>query len=333
MGAAAGVRMARALRALVGCVLLVSCTAATAWSQAAGRTVRIGVLSPGSPGGTVPVLVEALRDSGWIEGKNAEIIRRWARGDPAALPELARELVEAKVDVIVTYGTNGALAARDATTTVPIVMAVSGDPVRAGLVASLARPGGNITGNSLVAPELSIKRLEILREIVPRARRIALLGNATNPLFAAIRLEEERAASRLGLEIVTAEIATPKDIEGLFQRLAPLRPDALLMSADPVVFSARTRIIRLATRRRLPTAGEGREFVEAGALVSYAPSLTALARRAATTVDRILRGAQPADLPVQQPATFELVINRRTANALGITVPPGILLRADDIID
>jgi putative ABC transport system substrate-binding protein len=322
------------LRGLAVCALLVFAgpllAAPDAEAQAAGRRVKIGVLSSDAPGSAVSVLVDTLRELGWVEGRNADIVLRSGRGDPAALAALAQELAEMKVDVIVSYGTEGALAARQATTTIPIVMAISGDPVRAGLVTSLARPGGNVTGNAVVTRELSVRRLEMLRDVVPRARRIGILGNPDNTLLTAARPEDERAAERLGLELVSIDVTgAPKELDGLPERLGRAKVDALLVYADPVVLAARKRLLDIVSRRRLPTVVDGRDMVEAGALMSYAPSAAALTRRTATTIDRVLRGVSPADLPIQQPVTFELVVNRRTARTLGVTVPSSILLRAD----
>jgi ABC-type uncharacterized transport system substrate-binding protein len=322
----------RWLRGLVVCVLLVAASG-TAPAQTAARKVRIGVLSPDSPSASVSILVETLRETGWVEGRNAEIVARSGRGDPATLTTLAHELVELHVDVIVVYGTEGALAARHATSTIPIVMAVSGDPIRAGLVASLARPGGNVTGNAGVTPELAYKRLEVLRDVAPRARRIGIVGNPQSPLVAAMRPHDEWAADRLGMELVSIDIGSARDVDSLGERLGQARVEALVIYANPVVFAARRRIIDAANRRRLPTVSDVRDLADAGALLSFAPSPAALIRRAATTVDRVLRGVPPADLPVQQPAAFELTVNRRTARTLGLTVPPGILLRADALID
>jgi putative ABC transport system substrate-binding protein len=327
--------MALRFTALAALAFLVLAAPLAPEAQQSAKVYRIGVLTGGSqPSPTAPSsLREGLRDLGWVEGKNIVFEGRYAEGKQERLPELAAELINLKVDVIVTFGTPAALAARKATSTVPIVLGMIGDPVRVGLVTSLARPGGNVTGNSLIAPELGLKRLELLKEAIPKAKRIGLPYDPANPAAAAVRDDLEAAARSLGMELYPIEVRHPDQLEGTFAAAANAGVDALLLFSDPVFFSARTRIMALALKHRLPSMSEGKEFVEAGGLISYSPSIPALARRAAIFIDKILRGARPADLPIEQPTTFELVINLTTAKALGLTIPPAFLLRADQVID
>jgi putative tryptophan/tyrosine transport system substrate-binding protein len=274
-----------------------------------------------------------LPELGWIEGKNVAFERRYAENQPERLLELAAELVRLNVDVIVAIGTLGPLAAKRATLTIPIVMTAAGDPLGSGLVASLARPGGNVTGMSLMAPDLGGKRLELLKELLPRLARVAVLWNAANP-YAAIVFKETHAAGRtLGVEVQSLEVRSPDDFVGVFEIMRRQRPDALITVEDPLTFSHRKRIADLAVADRLPSLHGFREDVEAGGLISYGANLPDLFRRAAGYVDKILKGAKPADLPVQQPTQFELVINLKTARALGIEVPPTLLARADEVIE
>jgi len=303
--------------------------------EAQQKVYRIGVLSGGSqPSPTAPSsLREGLRELGWVEGKNILLEGRFAEGRQERLPELAAELVHLKVDVIVTFGTTAAVAAKRATSTIPIVLGVIGDPVRVGLVASMARPGGNITGNSLIAPELGVKRLELLKEMIPSVRRIAVPYDPANPAAAAFRNEQDAAAHSLGLELHHVEVRHPDDLEAAFRAVTLARADALLVFSDPMLFSARDRMMQLALKHRLPSMSEGKEFTEAGGLTSYSPSLPAVARRAAVFIDKILRGTRPGDLPIEQPTKFELVINVKTAKALGLTIPASLLLRADHVIE
>ena len=303
-----------------------------------GRVYRIGVLSGGTrPSPTAPSMVqtltEGLRDLGWVEGKNIKLEARYAEGKLERLSDLAADLIHAKVDVIVTFGTPAAVAAKQATPTVPIVLGAIGDPVRAGLVTSLARPGGNVTGNSLIAPELGLKRLELLREAVPKARRIGLPYDPANPMAGAFRGELDAAARSLGLELYPMVVKHPDELEGSLSAAVKAGVDALLIFSDPVFFSARARIVTLALQHRLPAMSEGKEFVEAGGFISYSPSLPALARRAAVFVDKILRGTKPGELPIEQPSKFELVVNLKTAKAIGLAVPASVLGRADQLIE
>jgi putative ABC transport system substrate-binding protein len=275
-----------------------------------------------------------LHELGWLEGQNIVIEYRYADGRFERLPALAAELVGHKVDVMVAVPTPAAVAAKKATGTIPIVIVGVGDPVMLGLIASLARPGGNVTGLSLT-PDLHTfgKGLELLREAVSQVRRVAVLANPDNQA-SALSISNVRGAARsLGLHIQLVEVRVPDRLERAFVAMTKERADALLILADPVFFEHRAQLVDLAARNRLPTAYGLREHVEAGGLMSYGPSLSDLYRRAAIYVDKILRGAQPADLPVEQPTKFELVINLKTAKALGLTIPPSLLARADQVIE
>ncbi len=277
-------------------------------------------------------LEEGLRERGYVVGRDIVIEYRFADGKAERLPDLAAELVRLNVDVIVTSATPATLAAKNATTTIPIVMAAVGDPVGAGLVGSLARPGGNITGLSLLNPALSGKRVELLKEILPGATRLGVLGNPTNPWTALMVREIEVAARTLGMQLQRLEAERPTDFEAAFGAATRGRAAALLVLEDPLMFAYRPTIVGLAARSRLPAAYGLREFVDAGGLMSYGASAPDLFRRAATYVDKILKGGKPADLPVEQPTKFELVINLKTAKALGLKIPPSVLIRADEVI-
>jgi putative ABC transport system substrate-binding protein len=305
-------------------------------AQQAGKVYRIGYLGTSSPS-LEPHYVEAfrqkLRDLGYIEGQNSVIEYRWAEGQDDRLPGLAAELVRLKADVIVTTGTPGTLAAKQATKTIPIVMASSGNPVQSGLVASLNRPGGNVTGLSIFAPELEGKRLELLKEAVPRLSRVALLWNPANPALTVIFQETQIAAQALRLTLQpVVEVRRVTDFENAFSTIAGARPQALVVLVDRLLLAHRRRIVDFAANSRLPAMYGYRDYVDAGGLMSYAPSNIDLFRGAAIYVDKILKGANPANLPVQQPAKFELVINLKAAKALGLTIPPSLRLRADEVI-
>ncbi len=299
------------------------------------RVARIGFLGYVSPSAT-PHLVEAfrrgLRDLGYVEGQNVAIEFRWAEGRLERLPDLAAELVRLKVDVIVAQGTPGPLAAKQATRTIPIVMAAAGDPVGAGLVASLARPGGNVTGLSLQVPELGGKRLQLLQEVVPGVSRVAVLWNAANPYPALVVRETELAARTLGVQLQSLEVRGPDDFETAFQAATRGHAGALITVDDPLTVNQRARIVDFAGKSRLPAMYGVREFVDAGGLMAYGAHVPDMWRRAATYVDKILKGAKPADLPVEQPTRFELVVNMKTAKALGLTIPQSVLIRADQVI-
>jgi putative ABC transport system substrate-binding protein len=280
----------------------------------------------------VGAFVQRLRELGWIEGRNVAIEYRWADGRTERLAEFAAEFVRLKVDVIVTSGTPPVIAAKQATSVIPIVFAAVGDPVGTGLVTSLARPGGNVTGLSIQAIDLAGKRLELLHEVVPGLRRLAIMANAGAPP-ALLEMAEVQTTTRvLGLEVVVSEIRRPEDIAPAFEAFKG-RAEALYVCNDPLVTTNRIRINTLALGMELPTMYNVREFVEAGGLMSYGPNFLDLYRRAADFADKILRGARPADIPVEQPTKFELAINLKTAKALGLEVPPTLLARADEVIE
>jgi ABC-type uncharacterized transport system substrate-binding protein len=302
-------------------------------AQQAGKIHKVGYLSPSVPNVFTPRLFDDLRELGWIEGKNVAFERRFAENRLERLPEFAAELVRVNVDVIVAIGTLGPLAAKRATSTIPIVMTGAGDPLGSGLVASLARPGGNVTGMSLMAPDLGGKRLELLKELLPRLARVAVLWNAANPYPAIVFKETQAAGLTLRIEVQSLEVRSPDDFDSAFETARRQRPDALISVEDPLTFSHRKRIADFAVADRLPSLHGLREDVAAGGLISYGASLPDLYRRAAGYVDKILRGAKPADLPVQQPTKFELVINLKTAKALGLDIPPTVLARADEVIE
>ena len=307
-----------------------------AGAQQATKVYRVGVLSVGTrPTSTTPFssFHEGLHELGWVEGKNLIVESRYADFKQERLPNLAGELVQLEMDVIVTVGTPAAGAAKKATSTIPIVLSFAGDPVRAGLVASLARPGGNMTGLSMVASELYLKRLQILKEAVPPLKRVAVPYNPANASFRSATEGTLGAIHSLGLETDQIEVRSLDDLEVAFRTAKLAGADAVVLISDQVFFAARARMAGLALQHRLPSIAEGKEFVEAGALMSYAPNLSALAGRAAVFVDKILKGAKPGDLPMEQPTKFELVINLKTAKALGLTIPPSLLQRADQVIE
>jgi putative ABC transport system substrate-binding protein len=306
-----------------------------AQAQQADRVFRIGVLghsSASASAGRIEAFRQGLRDLGYVEGKNVALEYRWSEGKQDRLPELAKELVRRKVDVIVSHG-GGVFAAKDATTTIPIVMAIAGDLVATGLVASLARPGGNVTGLSQGTEEgLSGKRLQLLKEAAPKLSRVGVLWNRANPVVASQISDIRTAASILGVRLQLVEFRGSDELEGALASLAATRSDALIVPADAAAFQQRARVIAFTARNRLPAIYAQRETVQDGGLMAYAASQIDLWRRAATYVDKILKGAKPADLPVEQPTKFELIINLKTAKALSLTIPPSLLGRADEVI-
>jgi len=329
---------------LVALVLGVLAAALPAEPQPAGKVYRIGVLGHASvetlakerPGVRVnwEAFTQGLRDHGWIENQNVVFEFRYSEGRAERYPRLAAELVGLRPDVLVTsQGEPGLRALKDATTTIPIVMWVAADPVGAGLVASLARPGGNVTGMSIQAPAAGGKRLELLKQAVPKAARVAVLWNAADPGKAAEFGDTQAAASALKVSLQSVEVRGPDDFDRAFSTIARSRPDALITFSEPLTLAHQRRIVEFAAERRLPMISEIREFAETGGLMTYGASLSDLFRRAAGHVDKILRGAKPADLPVEQPTKFELVINLKTAKVLGLTIPPSLLLRADQVIE
>jgi putative tryptophan/tyrosine transport system substrate-binding protein len=319
-------------------------SAAAAWplearaQQPASTVRRIGFLLPGGPRttavrGQLEAFRQGLKEYGWFEGQNINIEYRYAEGREDALPRIAAELVQLPLDVLVTEGTAASRAAKIATQTIPIVMATSTDPVGIGLVASLNRPGGNITGPSLQTGELSGKRLELLTEIVPGLARVAVLSNALNPSIAPIVEQTKAAAQSLGIEIHVVEVQAPDKFENAFAAVTTMRAGALVVLPDPLLYGQHPSIVTFAAASHLPALFPEREVAEAGGLIAYGPSIPASFRRAAAYVDKILRGAKPADLPVEQPTKFELVVNLQTARAIGVTIPTSILLRADEVIE
>jgi putative ABC transport system substrate-binding protein len=315
---------------------------AAAWpfaarAQQVGQKYTIGLFSAGirlpenAPAWIA--FLSAMRELGWIEGKNVVFEGRYADNRLERLPALAEELVRLNVDVIVAIGTLAPLAAKRATSTIPIVMAAAGDPLGSGLVASLAQPGGNVTGMSLMAPDLGGKRLELLKELLPRFARVAVLWNAANPYSANVFKETQVAGRVLGVQVQSLEVRNPEDLDGAFEAARQQHPDALVSVEDPFTATYRKRITDFAIAARLPSLYGLREDANAGGLVSYGANLAELYRRAAGYVDKILKGAKPADLPVQQPTTFELVVNLKTARLLGLEIPPTLLARADEVIE
>jgi len=276
--------------------------------------------------------VQRLHELGWIKGRTVAIESRWTEGRADRAAEIAAEFVRMKVDVIITTGTTNVIVSKQATSTIPIVFAAAGDPVGTGLVSSLSRPGGNVTGLSLLATDLAGKRIELLREIVPGLRRLAITGNVSNAVVVLEMGQAQAAARTLGLDVVTSEIRKAEDIAPAFEPFKG-RADALFVVLDPLIHRHQLPIATLALGARLPTMHGLRDLVEAGGLMSYAANFPDLFRRTAELVDKILRGSNPGDIPVEQPTKFDLVINLKTAKALGLTIPELFLLRADEVIE
>ncbi|MDH4180929.1 MAG: ABC transporter substrate-binding protein [Betaproteobacteria bacterium] len=334
-----GERATRTARAAVALVAIPAVAfvvaAATGCTRQTDKAVpRIGFLSS-VPSTISTGLQEGLRELGYVEGRNIAVEWRYTDGNAERIPRLAAELVGLKPDLIVTTSGEPSAAAKAATTTIPIVAVAVGDPVRAGLVASLARPGGNVTGlANLVSTEFSGKMLGLLHDAVPAASRVAILMNPSNPDHPGVMSSDlPPVARRLGLTLIPVEVSAASELDAAFGQATRLRADAILVLGDPVVYVNRARIAELAVRQRLPALYFFRENVEAGGLMSYGPSLHDLGRRAATYVDKILKGARPADLPMEQPVKFDLVINRRAAAALGLTIPPALLRQAEQVIE
>jgi ABC-type uncharacterized transport system substrate-binding protein len=304
-------------------------------AQLAGKPPTIGFLGSSTPSamsGWTAAFVQRLRELGWIEGRTVAIEYRWGEGRNERYAEIAEEFVRLKVDVIVTYGTPPSKAAKQATAVIPIVFAAAADPVGSGLVSSLARPGGNITGLSLQQSDIVGKKLELLREVVTGLRRLALLGNVGNASSVLEVGEVRAAAGTLGIEIVPVDIKRAEDIAPAFDAFGG-SAEALYVSTDPLIFTNISRINTLAVGARLPTIYNGKEYIESGGLMSYGPNYPHLFRRAADFVDKILRGAKPGDFPVEQPTKFDFAINLTTAKAIGLTIPPSLLARADEVIE
>jgi len=323
----------RAFLAGSGAVLLAPPLAAEA--QPAGKVYCIGVLEPTSMAlnaANLDAFRQGLRELGYVEGRNMRIEYRSADGRSERFPDLAAELVRLKVDVILTRGTPAVMAAKNATGTIPVVMAASGDPVLSGVVSSLARPGGNVTGLSAVVVEVSGKRLELIREMAPGVSRVAALFNMSNPNDALQWKEIETAAPSLRVQLQLLDVRKPSDFAGAFDAAVKGRAGALVVGLDALTWANHRPIVDLAAKHRLPAIYGGREFVNAGGLIAYGVSYPHLYHRAANFVDKILKGAKPADLPVEQPSKFELVINLKTAKAFGLTIPQSLLQRADEVI-
>ena len=314
---------------------------ATLWplrihAQQPQKIPRIGALLPGTPASfslRANAFLDGLRELGHVEGKTIAIEWKWGQDRGETLSDLAAELVRSNVDVIITGGTAAAKAAKAATPIIPIVMAIIGDPIAVGLVDNLARPGGNLTGFSIVAPELSGKRLELLKEIAPNASSVAVLLNTGNPQSKIELKEMQSAAQAMGLQLHPAEISTEGGLEDAFAAMNSAGVQALVVLTDPILFSQRTRIVDLAGSKRLPAMYFFQGFVEEGGLLSYGPSDTDLFRRTASYVDKILKGTKPGQLPIEQPTKFELFINLKAAKVLGLTIPESFLLRADRVIE
>jgi putative tryptophan/tyrosine transport system substrate-binding protein len=314
--------------------------AAAAWplaarAQQSGQLPTIGFLGAGTLstyGPWATAFMQRLRELGWIEGRNIAIEYRWAEGRNERYSEIATEFTRLKVDAIVTTGTGAVVAAKQATAAIPIVFTSAGDPVATGLVASLARPGGNVTGLSNQLPDAAGKRLDLLREIVPNLRRLAILTNIASPIGAVETAQLQAAARPVGIEILALEIRRAEDIAPRLEELKG-RAGALYVVSEPLMSVSRVRINTLALGMRVPTLHGFREYVEAGGLMSYGPNLLNQFRRAADIVDKILRGAKPGDIPVEQPTKFDLVVNLTTAKMLGLTIPESFLLRADEVIE
>jgi putative tryptophan/tyrosine transport system substrate-binding protein len=313
---------------------------AAAWplavrAQQAGKLATIGFLGESTPSAQsqrTAAFVQRLRELGWIESQTVMIEYRWAEGRGERFAEIAAEFVRLKVDIIVTSATPAVLAAKQATSVIPVVFAIAADPVGTGLVASLARPGGNVTGLSIQSTDIAAKRLELLREVIPHLRRLAIIANLSNPATTLEVKEIQTAAGTLGFEVTTVEILRAEDIAPAFEKLDG-RADAIYVPTAPLVLTNRIRINTLALGARLPTMYSGQEYVESAGLMSYGPSRPDLFRRAAEYVDKILRGTKPGDLPVEQPTKFDLVVNLTTAKALGLKIPESFLLRADEVIE
>jgi putative ABC transport system substrate-binding protein len=300
--------------------------------RAGGKIVTIGILAS-EPWPPIDTFRKALNDLGYIEGKNVRFEYRYANGDNKRFPELANELVGLNIDVILTWGTDAVLAAKQATTTIPIVMGAVGDPLGIGIVTDLARPGGNVTGFSSRAAELEAKRLQLLKEVVPGLSRVAILFNPTNHYMPLALQSAQRGAQTLDVTLAIYEVYDTASLDAAFVTLTKDRPDGLLVPGDTFLVSQRSRIAQFAIENKLPSVYTLREYIEVGGLIAYTPNFNDLFRRAATYVDKILKGAKPGELPIEQSTKFHLVINFQTARALGLDVPPTLLARADEVIE
>jgi ABC-type uncharacterized transport system substrate-binding protein len=326
---------ARTVVRIVLCTLSLLTAPLAAQTQQTGRTVTIGYLGNSSPtleANLVDAFREGLRQLGYVEGQNLVITYQWAEGHQERHAVLARELVRLQPDILLTAGTPGPLAAKHATQSIPIVTAIAGDPVAAGLVASLAQPGGNVTGLSTLAAELEGKRLELFKQAVPQLSRVVALLNPANPFTTIAWQAMQPAALALGVQLQPVEVQHPQDLDRALATLTEARPDGLIIVPDRFLLTYRASIVRFMAEHRLPGMFPFREFVQDGALLAYGPDYTDMYRRAATYVAKIVQGAKPADLPMEQPTKFDLVINLKTAQALGLTIPPTLLFQAHEVI-
>jgi ABC-type uncharacterized transport system substrate-binding protein len=319
-------------------LLLLAASLGTAGAQPPEKVPRVGYLNPGFSSDPVrqrrlEALRQGLRELGYVEGQNIALEPRWAEGKYDRYAVLAADLVRSKVDVIVAWSGQATKAAQEATRTIPIVMSLVNDPVGSGLVASLARPGGNVTGTTVMAPDVVGKRLELLKEVVPKVSRVAVLQHPDNPASAPMLREVEARARALGVRLQILGVRNPAEIDSAFAAMTRERAGALMSLSDAIFDTQQRQILELAAKRRLPAIFGNRQYAEAGGLAAYGADFLDLERRAATYVDKILKGAKPADLPVEQPTKFELVLNLRTAKALGLTFPSSMLVRADFVIE
>lgn len=301
----------------------------SALAQSAVKIPRIGYLATGSPIPVTSAFVEGLRELGYVEGQNIIVEYRFAEGKEDRLSQLATDLLTLKPDIIVVANTRAGIAVRQLTSTVPIVLTDSADPIRAGLVVSLSAPAGNITGSSFMSRELGGKQLEVLKDIMPRSNRVAVVSQELNPR----RPKLSMAAQKLRLKLFFLKVQDPTDVEAAFSEIVSVHADSVIVLSHPLIALNRTAIVKLAVKRRLPVVYPNRTYVEAGGLISYGVDRFALFRRAAYFVDRIVKGAKPADLPVEQPTKFELVVNLKAAKHIGITIPDGVLRWADEVIE
>ena len=319
-------------RAMVAIGMLLLAAPFTAEAQKAAKTYRIAILA-NEPSSAIDGLRQGLGDLGYIEGRDVAFEYAWAGPQSGRFPALAADLVRRNVDFIVTWGTPAALAAKQATTTIPIVMGAIGDPVSVGVVRNLARPGGNITGLSSLAVELEAKRLEVLKDVAPRVSRVAVLWNPNNPALMVSSKTATAAAETLNIKLLFVPVTEAATLDAVLDGASRLNPDGLLVMAEPSLIAQGPQIAAFAARRRLPAVYAFPEHAQAGGLITYATSYYDLFRRAATYVDRIVKGAKPGELPIEQPVKFELIINLKTAKAMGFTVPQSLLLRADHVIE
>jgi len=306
--------------------------------QATSPTRRVGILLPQSAStvqarGLLGAFLQGLKELGWVEGQSIALEYRSAEGKEDVLPKLAAELVQSRIDAILADGTAATQAAKDATQSIPIVMALSNDPIASGFITSLARPGGNVTGMSLQSTELAGKRLQLLTEIVPKLGRLAVLSNPLNPSHESLVRQMQAAAQSFGVALDVVEASAPDKLDSAFAAIATARDDSLVVLPDGMLFGQGPRIVALTAASHLPALFSEKEAIQTGGLMAYGPSVTASFHRAAAYVDKILRGANPADLPVEQPTKFELVVNLKTAKALGLTVPRTLLVAADEVIE